>query len=103
LSSAISSYYKLVPNHLDQAFGYLTAAYQQNPAGGMTGYRAFWGKIQRVSVSNIVAQPPSTVTATIDYYYLNGQTVEESTRFGLVYSGGIWKIASSSVLSSRTL
>jgi serine/threonine protein kinase len=103
LSSAISSYYNLVPNHLDQAFGYLTAAYQQNPAGGMTGYRAFWGKIQRASVSNIVAQPPSTVTATIDYYYLNGQTVEERTRFGLVYSGGIWKIASSSVLSSRTL
>jgi hypothetical protein len=69
----------------------------------MTGYRAFWGQIQRVSVSNIVAQPPSTVTATIDYYYKNGQTVEERTRFGLVYTGGIWKIASSSVLSSRTL
>jgi serine/threonine protein kinase len=103
LSSAISNYYKLMPNHLDQAFGYLTAAYQQNPAGGMTGYRAFWGQIQRVSVSNIVAQPPSTVTATIDYYYKNGQTVEERTRFGLVYTGGIWKIASSSVLSSRTL
>jgi serine/threonine protein kinase len=103
LSAAISNYYKLVPGHLDQAFGYLTAAYQQNPAGGMTGYSDFWGKIQRVSVSNIVAQPPSTVTATIDYYYKNGQTVEESTRFGLVYAGGIWKIATSSVLSSRTL
>jgi eukaryotic-like serine/threonine-protein kinase len=103
LSSAISNYYKLVPNNLDQAFGYLTAAYQVSPAGGMTGYRAFWGKIQRVAVSNIVAQPPSTVTVTIDYYYKNGTTVEERTRFGLVYSGGIWKIASSSVLSSRTL
>ena len=92
-----------MPNHLDQAWGYLTAGYQVSPAGGMTGYRDFWGQIQRVSVSNIVAQPPSTVTVTIDYFYRDGRAVEERTRFGLVYSGGIWKIASSSVLSSRTL
>lgn len=103
LTSAISHYYQLVPAHLDQAWGYLTAGYQQNPAGGTTGYHDFWNQIQRVSVSDIVAQPPSSVTAVIDYYYRNGQTVEERTSFGLVRSGGIWKIASSSVLSSKTL
>jgi hypothetical protein len=103
LTSAISDYYQLVPGHLDQAWGYLTADYQQNHAGGTSGYRDFWNQIQRVSASNIVAQLPSTVTATIDYYYKNGQTVEERTSFSLVLSGGIWKIAGSSVLSSRSL
>jgi serine/threonine protein kinase len=103
LTSAISYYYQLVPGNLDQAFGYMTAYYQQNTAGGMSGYRAFWDPIQRVSVSNIVAQPPSSVTATIDYYYKDGKTVQERTRFGLELSGGIWKIAKSSVLSSTTL
>ena len=92
-----------MPGNLDQAWGYLTADYQQNHAGGMSGYKDFWDQIQSVSVSNIVASPPSTVTATIDYHYKNGETVEESTKFTLVLSGGIWKIADSHVLSSRTL
>ena len=103
LTSAISNYYQLVPGNLDQAFGYMTAYYQQNTAHGMSGYRAFWDPIQRASVSDIVAQPPSTVTATIDYYYKDGKTVQERTSFGLELSGGIWKIAKSSVLSSTTL
>jgi len=103
LTSAISNYYQLVPGNLNKAFGYMTAYYQQNTAGGMSGYQAFWDQIQRASVSDIVAQPPSTVTATIDYYYKDGKTVQERTSFGLVLSDGIWKIAKSSVLSSTTL
>jgi serine/threonine protein kinase len=103
LTSAISSYYQLVPGHLDQAWGYLTADYQQNHAGGMSGYQQFWGQIQRVSISNLVAESPSTVVVTIDYFYKSGSTVQERTSFGLVQQGGIWKIASSSVLSSNTL
>ena len=103
LSSAISHYYTLVPGNLNEAFGYMTPYYQQNTAKGMTGYEDFWDQIQSVTVSNIVAQPPSTVTATIDYHYKNGQTVQEQTTFGLVFSDGIWKIASSSVQSSTTL
>jgi len=102
LKSAISDYYQLMPNHLDQAWGYLTADYQQHHAGGMSGYRSFWDQVQSVKVSDIVAQPPSTVTATIVYSYKNGSTAKERTSFGLVRSGGIWKIASSSVLSSQT-
>ena len=92
-----------MPGNLGKAWGYLTANYQQNTAGGMSGYTAFWGQIKSVSVSDIVAQPPSTVIATIDYYYPDGKTVQERTSFGLVLSDGIWKIASSSVLSSTTL
>jgi len=81
----------------------MTPYYQQNTAKGTTGYDDFWGLIKSVTVSDIVAQPPSTVIATIDYYYKNGQTVQERTSYGLVFSDGIWKIASSSVLSSTTL
>jgi hypothetical protein len=103
LKSAISNYYQLMPGHLDQAWGYLTTDYQTKHAGGMSGFRSFWDQIQSVKVSDIVAQPPSTVTATIVYSYKDGKTVEEPTSFGLVRSDGIWKIASSTVLSSRTL
>ena len=99
LTSAISNYYQLVPGNLDQAWGYLTANYQQNTAHGMSGYSAFWDQFKSVSVSDVVAQLPSTVIATIDYHYPDGKTVQERTRFGLVLSGGIWKIDSSSVLS----
>jgi eukaryotic-like serine/threonine-protein kinase len=102
LSSMISHYYTLVPGNLDAAWGYMTPDYQTNHAGGPTGYRDFWDQIESVSASSIVAQPPSTVTATITYHYKNGQTVVESTSYGLVLSDGIWKIASSSVLSSTT-
>jgi serine/threonine protein kinase len=100
MTAMIAHYYQLVPGDLDQAWNYMTADYQQNHAGGPSGYRQFWGTVQSVSVSNIDAQPPSTVVATIDYTYKNGQRVQERTSFGLVYSGGMWKIASSSVLSS---
>jgi eukaryotic-like serine/threonine-protein kinase len=77
----------------------MTADYQTNHAGGMSGYRSFWDQIQSVSLSDLVAQPPSTVIVTINYVYLNGQTVRERTSFGLVQSDGMWKIASSMVLS----
>jgi hypothetical protein len=76
----------------------MTADYQQNHAGGRNGYQSFWSKVQRVSVSDVVAQPPSTVVATIDYFYKDGSTAEERTSFGLVFQQGQWKIASSAVL-----
>jgi eukaryotic-like serine/threonine-protein kinase len=102
LTSAITNYYKLVPGDLNDAWNYMTADYQTNHAGGPTGYRDFWDQISSVSLSDVVAQPPSTVIATITYDYKNGQTVQERTSFGLVLSDGIWKIASSSVLSSTS-
>ena len=103
LSAAITSYYQLVPGNLDKAWNYLTAGYQQNTARGEANYKQFWGGIQSVSLTDLVATPPSTVVVTIDYFYKNGQTVQERTSFGLVFQDGIWKIATSSVLSSQTL
>lgn len=102
LSSAITQYYQLVPGNLNAAWNYLTTDYQQNHAGGMSGYQSFWDQIQSVSLSDVVAQPPGTVLATIDYSYKGGKRVRERTSFGLVNQGGLWKIASSSVLSSTS-
>ncbi len=102
LVSTIVDYYKLMPGNLDQAWNWMTADYQQNHAGGRSGYQSFWSQVQRVTASDVTANPPSSVDATIVYYYKNGAVTEERTRFGLVRQQGQWKIASSSVLSSRS-
>lgn len=99
LVSAIADYYKLMPGNLNEAWNYLTPAYQVSPAGGMSGYREFWGKMQSVTATDIVASPPSTVVATITYHDKDGTVQVERTRFGLVRSDGVWKIATSKVLS----
>jgi serine/threonine protein kinase len=103
LSTAITQYYKLVPGNLDEAWGHLTAGYQQNTARGKANYEAFWDPIQSVSLSDLTAQAPSTVVVTIDYLYKSGKTVRERTQFGLVSQNGVWMIADSSVLSSTEL
>jgi eukaryotic-like serine/threonine-protein kinase len=99
LADAITGYYQLVPGDLGTAWGHMTADYQQNHAGGMTGYQQFWQLVARVSLSGMIANPPGTVTATITYVYRNGNVVVERTQFGLVQQDGMWKIASSSVLT----
>ena len=103
LSSAISHYYTLVPGDLSEAWGYLTPGYQQNTAKGEANYDQFWNQMQSVSLSDLQAEPPSTVVATLDYVYKSGKTVQERTQFGLVLQGGGWKIAQSTVLSSTML
>ncbi|HTJ68338.1 MAG TPA: serine/threonine-protein kinase [Actinospica sp.] len=103
MTAAISRYYSLVPDHLDQSWQYLTAYYQRERATSYATYQQFWGQIQSVSISNLEAAPPTAAIATIDYHYKNGRTVRERTTFGLVEIDGAWKIANSSVLSSTTL
>ncbi|HEY0804146.1 MAG TPA: serine/threonine-protein kinase [Pseudonocardiaceae bacterium] len=98
-ANAITGYYQLVPGDLGTAWGHMTADYQQNHAGGMTGYQQFWQPIARVSLSGMTANPPDTVTVTITYVYRNGNVVVERTQFGLIQQDGMWKIASSSVLT----
>ncbi|HEU5332245.1 MAG TPA: serine/threonine-protein kinase [Actinocrinis sp.] len=100
LTSTIIDYYKLMPGGVDQGWNWMTADYQTNHAGGRSGYTSFWARIQSVSVSNVTAQLPSTVVATIHYGYRDGSTVVERTSFGLVFQQNQWKIASSVVLSS---
>ncbi|TDP92841.1 serine/threonine-protein kinase [Labedaea rhizosphaerae] len=101
LTAAIVDYYQLVPGNLDVAWNHMTADYQQNHAGGRSGYQRFWQAIARVTVTDVTPSPPHTVTATVNYYYRSGNVAVESTRFGLVQENGMWKIASSTVLSHR--
>jgi tRNA A-37 threonylcarbamoyl transferase component Bud32 len=100
LTTAISSYYQLVPGNLAAAWKFMTTDYQQNHAKGYTNYVAFWDQIQSASISTLTATPPDTVVATITYHYKNGTNTQERTSFTLVEQNGTWLIAESSVLSS---
>jgi eukaryotic-like serine/threonine-protein kinase len=98
LATTIEDYYRLVPGDLSTAWTWMTPEYQREHAGGRSGYDAFWSAIGSVSVTDVTASPPDTVTATIAYHYPDHTDVER-TSFGLVRQGGQWKIASSRVLS----
>ena len=98
LTSTIVDYYRLVPGDLTKGWTWMTPSYQQNHAGGWSGYTSFWSKVQRVTASDVTATPPSTVTATIDYYFKDGTHARERTQFGLVNQQNRWLIDTSSVL-----
>jgi serine/threonine protein kinase len=102
LRQAITDYYALIPANLPAAWKRLTSNYQQNHAGGFTGYQNFWNPVQRVTVFDISAKQGDTVDATIDYFFKDGRFVEERTSYGLVTEDGLWKIDSSAVRSSQT-
>ncbi len=102
LQGAITDYYALVPGNLPAAWNRLTTNYQQNHAGGFTGYQNFWSPVQRVTVVDVSAKQGDAVDATIDYFFNDGKIVEEQTSYGLVTEDGLWKIDSSTVHSSQT-
>ncbi len=102
LQGAITDYYALVPGNLPAAWNRLTTNYQQNHAGGFTGYQNFWSPVQRVTVVDVSAKQGDAVDATIDYFFKDGKVVEEQTSYGLVTEDGLWKIDSSAVHSSQT-
>jgi hypothetical protein len=99
---AITDYYALIPENLTVAWQRLTANYQQNHAGGFTGYQNFWNSVQRVTVFDVSAMRGGTVDATIDYFFKDGRVIEEHTSYGLLAEDGLWKINSSTVRSSQT-
>ncbi len=101
LASAITGYYALMPGNTDQGWSRLTSSYQTNRAHGRGSYQRFWDAIARVSASGATGSPPGTARATITYYFKDGRVVRELTSYGLVNDGGVLKINSSTVLSSR--
>lgn len=101
LGRAITDYYALMPGNLPAAWKRLTVNYQQNHAGGFTGYQTFWDPVQRVTVFDVSAKQGDTVDATIDYFFKDGRVVEERTSYGLVAGDGLWKIDRSTVRSSQ--
>lgn len=101
LSSALTGYYGLMPGNPADAWPRMTAAYQTNHAGGYSAYQRFWSAISDVDVSNVDANPPDSVVATLTYYYDDGRVAVERTAYRMVDEGGILKIADSDVLTSR--
>jgi hypothetical protein len=99
LAGAVSRYYTLVPGDLDQAWGLMTADYQTRVAGGRQAYQRFWDGFSKVTATEVVGSPPSTVTALITYTTKAGAVIRERTTFGLVNEGGVLKIARSTVTS----
>ena len=101
LSSALTGYYALLPDDTAGAWPLMTAAYQSRTAGGRSSYEAFWSEVDDVSVSNVEATAPDRVVATLTYSRDNGRVDIERTSYRFVDEGGVLKIASSEVLSSR--
>jgi hypothetical protein len=103
LSKAIRDYYGLLPGNTDAGWARLTERYQRTTATSRSYYDRFWGAINRVQVSQVSGQAPSTVVATLRYDYADGRTFIERTSYSLVRQDGQLKIDRSSVLSSRQI
>jgi hypothetical protein len=90
-----------MPGSTGKGWSRLTTSYQQDRAGGRSSYERFWGSVRRISTSNVRANPPDRVEATVTYVYKNGRRVTERASYRLVREGKVLKIRSSTVLSSR--
>jgi len=100
LAAAISTYYALVPDDLDDGWQLMTASYQTGTAQSRGYYERFWGEVDEVSVSNVEGSPPDRAEATVTYVYEDDRVVVERTRYQLVEDDGVLKINRSEVLSS---
>jgi len=101
LRAAVQDYYALLPDDLEAGWARLTPRYQRTTARNRATYESFWGAIDRVSVSDVTASAPGSVTATVTYEYADGRDFVERTSYKLLRQDGRLKIDRSSVLSSR--
>ncbi|MFL6152854.1 MAG: serine/threonine-protein kinase [Ornithinibacter sp.] len=101
LRAAVQDYYALLPDDLDAGWARLTPRYQRTTARNRETYASFWGAMDAVSVSDVTASAPGSVTATVTYEYADGRVFVERTSYDLVRQDGRLKIDRSSVLSSR--
>jgi serine/threonine protein kinase len=101
LARAVTDYYDMMPRDTDEGWSRLTAGYQQGRAGGRSSYEGFWDSVASVSTSNARGRAPDRAEVTVTYVYKNGRRVTERASYRLVREGGVLKIRSSSVISSR--
>ena len=101
LRAAVQDYYALLPGDLDAGWARLTPRYQSTTARNRATYGSFWGAIDAVSVSDVTASAPGSVTATVTYDYRDGRVFVERTSYRLVRQDGRLRIDRSSVLNSR--
>ena len=99
----VSDYYAMLPGDLDAAWPLMTADYQENHAGGRSGYEAFWSNVVSVEIADLSASAPDQGQATLTYRFTDGRVVQEVTSYQLVDEGGVLKIAGTEVLSSSQL
>jgi hypothetical protein len=101
LTAFLTDYYAILPGDTDAGWERLTANFQNGTAQDRAYYERFWGRIDRVTVSDVTATPPDTVQATVTYAFSNGSTSVEDTVYSVIRDGDTLKIDSSTVLSSR--
>ena len=75
------------PGDLDAGWARLTPRYQRTTARNRATYESFWGAIDAVSVSDVTASAPGSVTATVTYDYADGRVFVERTTYRLVRAG----------------
>ncbi|HEY2300153.1 MAG TPA: serine/threonine-protein kinase [Jatrophihabitans sp.] len=98
LASAVTDYYDVVPGNLAAGWQRLSRHFQTTKAQNRQQYDYYWNTVRRVDVLNTSGQPPSSATATLRYYYKNGRTTVERTKFFFVRRAGILKIYETEVL-----
>ena len=99
LASTITQYYGMMPGNLSVAWNWMTQNYKSLHTPTYSFYQSWWSQFSKVTATNVSANAPSTVTATITYYYKDGSpTKSEVTRFGLVQENSQWKIDTSAVI-----
>lgn len=94
----MTGYYDLLPNDTAAGWDLLTANFQNGIAHDRNYYQNYWDGVESVSVSQVDAQPPNTVVATISYRFTSGKTSVERTQYDLVRQDGALKIDNSSVI-----
>jgi serine/threonine protein kinase len=102
LSAVITDYYALMPGNLQEGWNRLTPRYQQNPAGGRSGYQTFWNRIRTARISGVTPLAANVLEATVEYDFKDGRVVRERHRYVFIREDGLWKIDQSTVLSSQT-
>ncbi|MCE7000451.1 serine/threonine protein kinase [Saccharothrix sp. S26] len=89
---ALSDYYALLPNDLETAYGRLTDGFKAARARTFADYQSWWGRMSAVSVSDVRADGPQQVSATVSYTFKGGGTQSERHVYALVQVDGQWMI-----------
>ncbi len=98
----MTGYYALMPGNTDAGWARLTPSFQTGIARDREYYNSFWAGVDSVAATDVTGTAPDAVEATITYHFADGSVSVERTAYRLVRDGGVLKIDSSSVLSSRS-
>jgi hypothetical protein len=96
LAGAITDYFRTVPGDLHTGWNLLTPQFQRSRAKNWGVYQDFWNTVDHVDVTGVQGRPPHAATASLVYYYKNGQVVSQTTTFELHRQDGVLKIAAES-------